>query len=87
MSDKAVNSVIIKVDPIDICQDDNHAGPAFPTDRHEGMTLLDYFAAKAMAAMIGTSSEPWSSGCENYVATNAYAMAEAMLAEREKRNG
>lgn len=59
-----------------------HPG-AFPPDVAKGMALRDYFAAKAMAAMIGTSAEPWGSGCEDYVAINAYAMADAMLSERE----
>jgi hypothetical protein len=74
--------------------DRKDGGPAFPAstwdnefdkvvDQTNGMTLRDYFAAKAMAAMIGTSALPWSSGCEDYVATNAYAMADALLSERE----
>lgn len=65
--------------------DRKDGGPAFQTDmqHYQGMTLRDYFAAKAMAAMIGTSAMPWSSGCEDYVAVNAYAMADALLSERE----
>lgn len=68
--------------------DRKDGGPAFPqkeplTDDWQGMALRDYFAAKAMAAMISTSAMPWSSGCEDYVAVNAYAMADALLSERE----
>jgi len=46
-----------------------------------GMTLRDYFAARAMEAMLhGTT------GFEN-IAKYAYAMADAMLKAREKNNG
>ncbi len=62
---------------------------AFPgpdqTDRHdlihEGMTLRDYFAAKAMQSLVVVvdASLPYGS-----VATDAYRYADAML---EARNG
>lgn len=77
----------------------NTGGFAFPTDyethpgqacnefRHaEGMTLRDYFAAKAMAACIGADSH----ANQNYsaepakVAAYAYEFADALLVEREK---
>lgn len=61
-------------------------GPAFPesyigVDRpHEGigdgMTLRDYFAAKAMPGCMGKT---WAE-----IASCAYALADAMLAERAK---
>ena len=41
------------------------------------MDLRDYFAAKAMTGLMGFG------GLEN-IATSAYAMADAMLKEREK---
>jgi hypothetical protein len=65
--------------------DRKDGGPAFPTDmqRYQGMTLRDYFATKAMAAMIATSAEPWCTGYEQRTAENAYAMADALLSERE----
>ena len=44
---------------------------------HEGMTLRDYFAAKAIPALI--SEIPMES-----VAEFAYKVADAMLKEREK---
>lgn len=55
---------------------------AFPTPAHnltnDGMTLRDYFAAKAMAALITCGDARWSE-----VAQEAYEFAEAMLAARE----
>ena len=67
--------------------------PAFPNQAdntrtyqiYDGMSLRDYFAAKAMAAEI--------SGWEvdiiphtTEIAQRAYQMADSMLAEREKRS-
>jgi hypothetical protein len=60
-------------------------GPAFPAHTiamHEGMTLRDYFAAKAMLGMISAdySIDP------KYVpdiAASAYVLADAMLKARE----
>jgi len=72
-------------------------GPAFPrslstvgevgnyepefSDPQEGMTLRDYFAAKAMMSLL-SNWEPW--GLPGKVAKRAYGYADAMLAEREK---
>jgi len=57
---------------------------AFPTSQiadSNGMTLRDYFAAKAMQGMVGREvSDP--SRIEKY-AENAYKMADAMLKARE----
>ena len=48
-----------------------------------GMTLRDYFAAKAMQGLVGApQSFPRAT-----IAEHAYQMADAMLAEREKDNG
>ena len=44
-----------------------------------GMTLLDYFAAKAMQQLIKNSV------MDIVVAKTAYDMAEAMMKERQKR--
>ena len=56
--------------------------PAFPTvmlDKPEGgMTLRDYFAAKAMQALIDND------GLFSEIPAQAYALADAMLAAREK---
>ena len=66
-------------------------GPAFPRPysgtsqfAQEGMTLRDYFAAKAMQAMISvwaTSVDAWN---EDELAEWAYEQADAMLKAREK---
>lgn len=73
-------------------------GPAFPYSAlcpegpmvykdSEGMTLRDYFAAKAMAAMIGTVALPCMTGLacglDDACAKAAYAMADAMLETRK----
>lgn len=60
-------------------------GPAFPTvgsqySHEEGMTLRDYFAAKAMQSFIEIGTTFDSS-----VARDSYRYADAMLAEREKQ--
>ena len=63
----------------------NTGGPAFPfavTDEaliSDGMTLRDYFAAKAMHARLTTYQGTWYGG----VAEEAYKAADAMLEERE----
>jgi hypothetical protein len=61
----------------------NDGGPAFPRDHahegHNGMTLRDYFATKAMHALLvqdGTTHFPQR-------AKEAFDMADAMLAARE----
>ena len=68
----------------------NNGGPAFPVRTSSpafyGMTLRDYFAAKAMQGMIARTG--W--GIEDDagdIAGEAYGYADAMLAEREKDNG
>lgn len=52
--------------------------PAFPTENivHKGMTLRDYFAAKAMPELIG-----W--GEPDDIAVKAYKYADAMMKARE----
>ena len=46
------------------------------------VTLLDYFAGKAMEALVGSNTVVNDT---NVFAEAAYEMAEAMLAERNKR--
>jgi hypothetical protein len=58
--------------------------PAFPTGTgvapyNPGMTLRDYFAAKAMQGMMVDVEQP---RC-NYIADIAYKMADAMMKARE----
>jgi hypothetical protein len=52
---------------------------------NSGMTLRDYFAAKAMVAFI--DKDEWQStvgDVSENVAFNSYAMADAMLKERQE---
>ncbi len=60
----------------------NNGGPAFPKDGSaysEGMTLRDYFAAKAMQTFASTKELG-----DEQVASWAYATADAMLKARAK---
>lgn len=72
----------------------NTGGPAFPIQGHstrngqgfqlvmaDGMTLRDYFAAKAMQAMLqlGADSEAFEEDAEM-----SYQMADAMLRARKQ---
>ena len=64
---------------------DKTGGPAFPTGTaFQGMTLRDYFAAKAMQSFM-TVWMTQAKCFENFeVAKYAYDMADAMLETREK---
>lgn len=79
---------------------------AFPTTRYEaaenglghydvgGMTLLDYFAAKAMQGEISTfeqglpamndSNKEWAKHVYSGIANRCYNIADAMIEERKK---
>ncbi len=66
-------------------------GWAFPVpnsanmNREEGMTLRDYFAAKAMAGMVaGDAAQQtmFSDGYTALLARQSYEIADAMLAAR-----
>lgn len=69
----------------------NHGGPAFPVhpdigtqEPHAGMTLRDYFAAKAMQGMFASDTDDWNEqGDWTSRAESAYEMADAMLKARE----
>jgi hypothetical protein len=77
----------------------NTGGPAYPApvtkpleNYYPGMTLRDYFAAKAMEATLGQydltffeddKREKEGKTFALVVAKNAYAMADAMLRARE----
>lgn len=54
-------------------------GPAFPVAGYQGMTLRDYFAAKAMEGFLAAPDTGW---LEEEIAEQAYKMADAMLKER-----
>jgi len=60
---------------------------AFPSDYfvNEGMTLRDYFAAKAMQGLFASDTRDWNQEGEwDERAKAAYAMADAMMEEREE---
>jgi hypothetical protein len=74
----------------------NDGGYAFPMeatdatawrDCNQGMTLRDYFAAKAMHWYISTAGGPCIigglDGAEDELAKQSYKMADAMLRARE----
>jgi hypothetical protein len=71
--------------------DELPGGEAFPShpeagvQRHfiaRGMSLRDYFAAKAMQGIISIPDHWYQNGTES-IAEMAYAMADAMLEERK----
>ena len=60
--------------------------PAFPTERNltQGMTLRDYFAAKAMQGMLAGLLAYGHDIMWNEIAKDAYREADAMLKAREE---
>ena len=75
-------------------KDTNTGEPAFPTgiitdDKgvivggSYGMTLRDYFAAKAMQTLLIAQPKDWPMGLDVSVSVAAYQMADAMLKARE----
>ena len=58
---------------------------AFPVhyNGHEGMTLRDYFASKAMQLIMAETISSDSEITDDEVALASYRMAEAMLNARE----
>ena len=76
-------------------QEKYDGGTAFPTSNwqktvpmsngyNEGMTLRDYFAAKAMQAMLSSPNCPMGVE-ESALAKQAYITADALLRAREQR--
>ena len=67
----------------------NTGGPAFPVPDidgsavQEGMTLRDYFAARAMDALITATINADTDWIFSNVAETAYNMADAMLEARK----
>jgi hypothetical protein len=57
-------------------------GGAFPSDKSFGMTLRDYFAAKAMQGMLAACTG-WSDAYQERMAKTSYMMADQMLKQRE----
>ena len=78
----------------------DNSGPAFPcemrpteqakylgfatTAQYAGMTLLDYFAAKAMQAFLSTYPKGVVTSPLEDIAADAYEVANAMLKAREQ---
>ena len=59
-------------------------GPAFPIPCYaNGMTLRDYFAAKAMQAYLTGFEVTWNDATIECAVERSYAVADAMLKERE----
>lgn len=67
---------------------ENNGGPAYPTQGCEGLTVRDYFSAKAMQGWLASYPEsnhhPVATHHENMVAELSYLMADAMLKAREE---
>lgn len=67
---------------------ENNGGPAFPAQGYEGVTLRDYFAAKAMQGWLASfpadACHPSVSGVCDKVAKQSYELADAMLKAREE---
>jgi hypothetical protein len=66
--------------------------PDAPKPTDDGVTLRDYFAAAALPGIVtqlraGVSMLAGVDGLAAAVAKEAYALADAMLAERAKRDG
>ena len=65
-------------------------GAAFPVGGYCGMTLRDYFAAKAMASLIAKqeTAQAWKQDGDygTYVAELSYGMADAMIAARNRKD-
>jgi hypothetical protein len=64
----------------------NTGGPAFPRTQwpnETGMTLRDYFAAKAMQSLIINSDERSAFEADLWVGDRAYEIADAMLRARQ----
>ncbi len=70
----------------------NDGGPAFPglhpsqecRFNDPGMTLRDYFAAKALLGMLTLVRDPMTPALLADTITATYAIADLMLAERAK---
>ncbi|HHA1730457.1 MULTISPECIES: hypothetical protein [Enterobacter cloacae complex] len=69
---------------------ENNGGPAFPNQGYEGLTIRDYFAAKAMQSIVSSPKEMESLidvlGAKTAyakVSETAYVIADEMLRARE----
>lgn len=67
----------------------NTGGHAFPDFLHDGMTLRDYFAAKALQGLLSASNDTLNglmaaTKGSGSISKLAYYMADAMLKAREE---
>jgi hypothetical protein len=70
-----------------------NGGPAFPSTQYangispyghsEGMTLRDYFAAKAMQGFVSILNSEGGEPFYGAIATDSYKMADAMMEARK----
>lgn len=69
--------------------DNDDGGPAFPVtndstgEQYSGMSLRDFFAAKAMVGMLAASYSKPNHNFGRNSADKAYRIADAMLEARE----
>jgi hypothetical protein len=70
----------------------NTGGPAYPApvtkpleNYYPGMTLRDYFAAKAMQGLTTTLDQTDEEPLWTVIATDSYKLADAMLRAREAK--
>lgn len=56
----------------------------YPRTGDDGMLLRDWFSGVALAGLIG-NDDGFLTTDENHLATKAYAIAAAMMEEREKK--
>ncbi len=70
----------------------NDGGPAFPTKsnpglytelNHDGMSLRDWFAGQALVSIVRSKDRPY---LESDDAAWSYRVADAMLAQRDKKS-
>ena len=60
---------------------DSQQQAAFPDQYKDGMTLRDYFAAKAMQGFLSSVKVDYS---DDLIAVDAYSLADAMMEARLK---
>lgn len=72
-----------------------NGGPAFSAEiewqnnyspgveKHQGMTLRDYFAGQALNAIAATLKDGIRPDCLHFLALDAYGIADAMINARE----
>jgi hypothetical protein len=62
-------------------------GPAFPWPMDSGMSLRDYFAAKAMQGIVSALAQGIRPADVARLASDAYGIADMMLKARQEQGG